>query len=98
MVCPTNESCTKMYRRRGVIVQVRCTVCGETFLIMTELSRDDMQTKTSFTMKGEPVGGATGKPIWCLTLDDLLDADEYVNANGERGRSADGVVQTACCG
>ena len=32
-------------------------------MIMTELSRDDIQTKTGFTIKGQPVGGAKGKPM-----------------------------------
>ena len=57
---PTKDKFTKMSKRGGVIVMVRCTVCGESHLIMTELSREDFETKTGFTNKGAPMGGAAG--------------------------------------
>ena len=83
---PTNENCTKMNNRGGVIVQVSCTVCGESHLIMMELRREDFGTKTGFTIKGKPVGGPDGpKPLHSLTMSDLINADEFVNAHGESG-------------
>jgi hypothetical protein len=56
-----------MIKRGGVVVQVRCTVCGEVHLIMVELSREDFKTMTGFTIKGKPVGGPRGKPLWNQT-------------------------------
>jgi hypothetical protein len=79
--CPSNKNCTKMSKRGGVIVQVRCTVCGETHLIMVELSREDFKTMTGFTIKGKPVGGPKGEPLMRLNLKDLLEADEFINAH-----------------
>jgi hypothetical protein len=83
---PTKETYTKMNKRGGVAVQVRRTVCGESHLIMTELSREDFGTKTGFTVKGKPVGGPDGQePLPRLTLSDLIYADEFINANNESG-------------
>ena len=44
-----------------------------------------MKAKTGFKIKGQDVGGPEGKPIWCLTLGDLLEATKFVNSRGEKG-------------
>jgi hypothetical protein len=85
VISPTYKDCQKMSRRGGVYVQVRCTVCGELFTVMTEIDREDVTTKTGFKIRGQHVGGPDGKPIWFVTLADLLEATEFVNSRGEKG-------------
>ena len=83
---PTNEECTKLYRRGGVTVLVRCTFCGESTQIMTELKRVDFNTLTGFTINGRPLEkDGRPKPLHGLTLEDLIRADEFVNGNNEKG-------------
>ena len=72
VMSPTDEDRQKLFRRGGVYVQVRRTVCGELFTIMTEIDRKDMATRPGFKIKGQHVGGPDGSRfgscIWATSL------------------------------
>ena len=62
-------------------IRCRCTVCGESTEIMSELPARTFGKTTGLSIDGQPLN----KPLHELKLDNVLKADEFVNEQGEKG-------------